>query len=274
MWGIGHHDLDTLSQRLRRSTVHVRGRGPGGGSGVIWDASGLVITNAHVVRGPEAEVELFDGRRLEAAVTGLDRGRDLAALRITADDLPAASIGDSDTLRVGELVIAVGNPLGLTGAVTSGIIHTIDPRGRFVQADVHLAPGNSGGPLATARGDVIGINSMVSGGLGLAVPSNVVSAFLSQGSPRPHLGLSVRTVVLPSGPGLLVLQVANASPSQEAGLLMGDVLIGIGEENIRSPRELASILDAIPSGAPIAFRLLRAGRPEKVTVHVHIAEAA
>src|SRR3954466_15093808 len=101
-----------MAAQLRRATVQVRGRGPGGGSGVIWRTDGLIITNAHVARGPQATVELADGRKFPATVTARDERRDLAALTVAATDLPAAVIGDSDALRVGELVLAVGNPLG------------------------------------------------------------------------------------------------------------------------------------------------------------------
>ena len=177
--------FNRVAEQLRQSTVQVRGRrGPGGGSGVIWQPDGVIITNAHVVRGAEAIVTLADGRTFDAAVTARDDERDLAALKTEAADLPAAPIGDSDGLRVGELVLAVGNPLGLTGAVTAGVVHAIGggegPRQRgWVQADVRLAPGNSGGPLADAQGRVIGINSMIAGGLALAVPSNAVARFLA-----------------------------------------------------------------------------------------------
>jgi serine protease Do len=179
-----------MAARLRRATVQVRGRGPGGGSGVIWQPDGLIITNAHVARGPRASIELADGRTFTATVTARDERRDLAALTVDATDLPAATIGDSDALRVGSLVLAVGNPLGLTGALTTGVVHaaaTADgPHGHdWVRADVRLAPGNSGGPLANAAGHVIGINSMIAGGLALAVPSNAVTRFL-RGAAEPE----------------------------------------------------------------------------------------
>jgi serine protease Do len=176
-------DIAAVAESLRRSTVQVRGRGPGAGSGVIWRPDGLVITNAHVASGPDAVVELSDGRTFKALLVDRDPEQDLAALRVGENDLPAATIGDSDSLRSGELALAVGNPLELIGAVTVGIIHTVGPlpglnRQTWVQADVRLAPGNSGGPLANAKGQVIGINSMIVQGLALAVPSNVVEQFL------------------------------------------------------------------------------------------------
>lgn len=172
-------ELEAVAAALRRSTVQVRSRKMGVGSGVIWN-NGLIITNAHVLRGSRATVELSDGRVFDA-VCIRDAQQDLAALKVAAVDLSAATIGDSDTLRVGQLVLAVGNPLGVVGALTTGIIHAIGPKDTFskwVQADVRLAPGNSGGPLADAQGRVIGINTVIAGGVALAVPSNVVERFV------------------------------------------------------------------------------------------------
>jgi serine protease Do len=149
----------------------------------VWRSDGLIVTNAHVAqRG--ATVVLADGRVFDAELVRWDPERDLAALRIAASALPAAQVGDAETLRVGEMVFAVGNPLGLTGALTAGMIHAIgprhEPRPRWIQADLRLAPGNSGGPLADARGHVVGVNAMVAGGLALAVPSSTVERFLRE----------------------------------------------------------------------------------------------
>src|SRR5262249_20273905 len=144
---------------------------------------GYVVTNAHVVRGRNAMVQLWDGRKFPAKLLALARRHDLALLKIDTLGLPSASFADSSKLRSGELVLAVGNPLGFTGAVSTGVIHALGPynglgRNNWVQADVRLAPGNSGGPLADAQGRVIGINTMVASGLALAIPSNVVVDFL------------------------------------------------------------------------------------------------
>src|SRR5438552_12773671 len=117
-------ELAAVAARLRRSTVLVRGRGRGAGSGVIWSSRGPIVTNAHVARGPRSSVGLSDGRSLDAVVTARDAYRDLAALAVDAQDLPAADVADSDGLRVGDLVLAVGNPLGMIGALATGIIHT------------------------------------------------------------------------------------------------------------------------------------------------------
>ena len=175
-------DLTAVTERLRRITVQVHGSSGGTGSGVIWISNGLIVTNAHVAR-DTAAVVLPGGRAIEARGLAWDPEYDLAALALDAEGLSAADVGDSDRLRVGDLVVAVGSPFGLVGAVTAGVIHAIGPRrtagSSFIRADLRLAPGNSGGPLADARGRVIGVNAMIVGGLALAVPSRVVARFLA-----------------------------------------------------------------------------------------------
>lgn len=178
-----------VAERLRQSTVQVRSAGGlGCGSGVILRADGLIITNAHVAhaaRSGRRVVELADGRLFAADLIRSHPQHDLAALRIQASELPAARLRH-DPMRVGELVIAVGSPMGVAGAVSTGIIHaaprrTTDHRPRttdWVQADIRLAPGNSGGPLADAEGRVVGINSMIVNGLALAVPAHLASRFV------------------------------------------------------------------------------------------------
>lgn len=181
-------DLATVVARLREITVEVRTAAQAGGAGVIWSTDGLVVTSAHVilsthgVRG-DAHAVLADRRRLPAALVGWDREIDLALLRVEAHDLAAAMVGEPHRLRPGELVLAVGHPFGLSGAVVMGVVHQAPARARhgglgWIQADVRLAPGNSGGPLADAQGRVIGINAMIAGGLALAVPSPTVHDFV------------------------------------------------------------------------------------------------
>ncbi len=271
-----------MAAQLRRATVQVRGKGPGGGSGVIWQPDGLIITNAHVARGPQAFIALADGRTFAATVTARDERRDLAALQVEATDLPAAMIGDADALRVGALVLAVGNPLGLTGALTTGVIHAAassdGPRGHgWVQADVRLAPGNSGGPLADAAGRVIGINSMIAGGLALAVPSNAVARFLRGTAARPALGVTMRPVRLPLDGtiaiGLLIMDVAAGGPAETAGLLTGDVLIGTGGARFARPDSLMQTLYALAPGDTLRLDIVRGGRRMAMDVPVGAPEA-
>ena len=194
-------DLAGVIAHLRQITVELRTTDHAGGSGVIWRADGLIVTSAHVLapaarvadaRGHssapvekrvDAQVVLVDGRRLPSALVEWDRQLDLALLRVEASDLPTAVVGDSDRLRPGELVLAVGHPLGMAGAVAAGVLHAAPERrpsgsARWLQADLRLAPGNSGGPMADAGGRVVGVNTMIADGLALAVPSNIVRAFV------------------------------------------------------------------------------------------------
>jgi serine protease Do len=258
-----------VAESLRRITVQVRTPGSGAGSGVIWNSDGLILTNAHVVRSRSVEVELWDGRVFPAEIQSHDSRRDIAALRIGRNALPAANIGDSSSLRPGELVIAVGNPLGFTGALTTGVVHAVGSR--WVQAAVRLAPGNSGGPLADAQGRVIGLNAMiVSGGLALAVPSNAVSAFLKHGS-GPRLGVSVQPVAT----GLLIVEVSPNSPAEAASLILGDILVAANGRRFRQADDLAA---AIEAGGLLNLTFLRGGNPNHRTVTVRVeqrsAEAA
>ena len=190
--------------RAHQSVVQVRARGRGVGAGVIWDEEGLVLTNYHVVagrgRGAKAAVVLSDGRELDAGVVKSSRDLDLALLRVEGapGDLPALRVGDSDALRVGELVYAIGHPWGRLGAVTAGVVSGIGVAGgpgggtRYVQSDVSLAPGNSGGPLLNARGQVVGINAMIFGRLALSIPSNAASEWLAGAQKRrPRLGVGI-----------------------------------------------------------------------------------
>jgi serine protease Do len=241
-----------IAEQLRRSTVLIHAGGRGNGSGVIWSGEGLIVTNAHVVHGPNVCVQLWDGREFDASVTARDPRRDLAALRINANSLPAACPADSSPLRPGELAIAIGNPLGFVGALTTGVIHAIGPlralgSQTWVQATVRLAPGNSGGPLADARGHVIGVNTMVAGRLALAIPSNAVRDFLAAGPRSAWLGVSVHPVRLPRANGhkfgLVLLEVEPGSPAALASLMAGDILLGTEEKPFQSIDDLPKAMD-------------------------------
>jgi serine protease Do len=242
-----------VAEQLRRSTVLVHSGGRGAGSGVIWSSDGLVVTNAHVVRGSRLHVQLWDGREFEAAIRSRDPRRDLARLHIDAANLPAASAADSSELRPGELAIAVGNPMGFVGALATGVIHAVGPlrglgRQTWVQADVRLAPGNSGGPLANAHGRVVGINTMVAGQLALAIPSNAVRDFLSAGPADAWLGVTVHPSLIPQGAGaakrfgLVVLEVEPDGPADLASFLPGDILLGTEESPFTAVEDLARAL--------------------------------
>ena len=263
-----------------QSVVQVRGRGRGAGAGVIWDAEGLVLTNHHVVvsgrRGSRVQVVLHDGRTFDAEVVKRGRDLDLALLRIeeAPGDLPAAPVGDSDALRVGELVYAIGHPWGRPGTVTAGIVSGLGVvrrpggRTRYIQSDVALAPGNSGGPLLNARGEVVGINAMIFGRLALSIPSNAALAWLAGEEQRPRLGVRVLPVELttslrradPGLPetGLVIAAVEGDGAAERAGLLVGDVLLGLDGE---APHDAESLLDALArAGDAVRLRVMRGGR--------------
>jgi serine protease Do len=174
--------LAGVAERLARVTVQVHSGGRSAGAGVVWLRRGVVVTNAHVATGPAAEVVLPDGRVLQARVIARDPRRDLALLSAPAEDLEPALHADARGLRAGELVVALGHPLGVTYAMALGVVHRAPTGARgpagWLHADIRLAPGNSGGPLADTAGRVVGINAMIVGGLGIAVPSHVVETFV------------------------------------------------------------------------------------------------
>ena len=266
-----------------------RGAAPRGGSGAgfLWTPDGSVMTNYHVVAGSRGKVEvvLVDDRSFDAEVVGSSRRLDLAMLRLRnspAEDLPTPPVGDSDALRVGELVFAVGHPWGRRGAVTAGIVSGLGSLGRrfgrtrYIQSDAYLAPGNSGGPLVNARGEVVGVNAIVSGGLALAIPSNVAGAWASGGlrsgrSPRSRLGVRVQEAALPGSReptgqklGLVIAGVASGGPAARAGLLVGDVLLGVAGEPVE---DAASLRDALArAGDTVRLRMIRGGETREIEV--------
>jgi serine protease Do len=274
------HGFGEIAEKLRRSTVLVLSGERGNGSGVIWSADGLIVTNAHVARASQMRIQLWDGREFDAALVSRDTRRDLAELRISAANLPAAAAADSSQVRPGELAIAIGNPLGFVGALTTGVIHAVGPLRRlgsepWVQADVRLAPGNSGGPLADARGRVIGINTMVAGRLALAVTSNAVSNFLAADPIDAWLGVIVEPVRVPRPGsraktfGLVLLEVEPGSPAANASLLPGDILLGTDEKSFTSLDDLSSALQGSgPRLVRLAFLRGDYERFRRVTVQL------
>jgi serine protease Do len=276
------HGFGEIAEQLRRSTVVVHAGDRGNGSGVIWSTDGVIITNAHVARASQMRIQLWDGREFDASLVSRDTRRDLAALRVSAANLPAATAADSSQIRPGELAIAIGNPLGFVGALTTGVIHAVGPLRRWgsepwVQADVRLAPGNSGGPLADARGRVIGINTMVAGRLALAVPSNAVSNFLASDPIDAWLGVSVAPVRVPRPGsraktfGLVLLEVEPESPAANASLLPGDILLGTEEKSFTSLDDLANSLQGSgPRLLRLAFLRGNYERFRRVTVQLGV----
>lgn len=247
-----------VAEKLRRVTVQVSARGTG--SGVICDSYGTIITNSHVAGGNRAQVQLWDGRILPGTVTARNAERDLAVIRVAGVDLPSITIADSSTVQPGSLAIAVGNPLGFSGAASAGIVQAIGPLPglgprNWIQAQVQLAPGNSGGPLADVHGRLIGINTMVAGPLGLAIPSNSVSMFLRGPQPR-KLGISIQLARLRSGHvGLLLTDVEPAGTAAAASLKKGDIVLSADGQPVRSVDDLAARLET--AGEVMQIRFLR-----------------
>ncbi len=258
-----------LAHDALRHVVQVVDGGRGGGSGVVVGRRGLIVTNAHVVRGRSAEVTLHDGAAQGGRVVARDDSLDLAAIRVERDDLEPAAWGDSRTLRPGQLVLAVGHPLGLTDVVTLGIINRLpDPTAQreLIASNITLDRGNSGGPLMDAAGRLVGINAMVAGpGLGLSIPSQTVRRFLAQQvDPRPHIGVTVQ----PVDTGLIVTGVQPESPAEAAGLMPGDIF---SEVNTKPVVGYASLLDGLIDagiGGRLALDIKRAGKPLSRVIHV------
>jgi len=258
-------EFATLADNLREVTVRVVDAGDrGAGSGVVWNRDGTIVTNAHVVRGSSARVIWEDGTSLEAYVVRRDDARDLALLRAAATARPVARVRRA-AVRPGEIVVAVGNPRGLTGAFSTGLVRGCNAR--WVMSSVRLAPGNSGGPLADAAGRVVGINSMVAGDLGLAIPSDVVAAFVDDRSPR--LGIALARGVAAVGnrrlPALVITAVEADSPAERSGIVLGDAIVAIEgtplDDIADIPRALAGAraLGVVRSGKRETLALDRAG---------------
>lgn len=244
---------ERVAEALRRSTVQVRagrGRAEGIGSGVVL-SEGRVITNAHVIRREPIFLDAGDMRNIPARCVQLDRPRDLALLLAPGLKSAPACLGDSAQVRSRTPVFAVGNPLGFVGAVSSGLVHGIATLGglAWIQADVRLAPGSSGGPLADLHGSVIGINAMVvSGGLGLAVPSRAVQSLLARAKSGRSLGVTVRPVEFRKGKlGIMILETDATGAAARASLLPGDILAGANGSAFRSLDDLQFAIDTAPA---------------------------
>lgn len=287
--------LAKVAERARPSVVMVRDGGHGAGSGIIWRADGIIMTNHHVVaRRDEAMIVTADDRELRGAVIARDPVLDLAALRVDARDAPTATIGASEDVRVGELVLAVGNPWGQRGIVTAGIISGVGEievawrrtKAEYLRSDVRLAPGNSGGPLLDVHGCVIGVNAMIFGGdLSVAIPSHIATQFLlvAEGR-RPVLGVGVQAVELPAAwqaatareRGLLVVDIRRDSAAARAGLFPGDVLLDVADQPVGDPHALVYTLARQHYGARVPVRYLRGGalRTQAVALDEAPREAA
>lgn len=266
-----------IVERAGASVVVVGHRG-GAGAGVIWREDGLIVTNRHVARRDQQQVTLRDGRVFEGRVIDRHPDRDLALIKIDATGLPAATASDSSTVRPGQLIFAIGHPIGFRDAVTSGIIVAAGqattaegPRtGDWLQADVTLLPGNSGGPLVDVQGGVVGISTMIAGRLSLAVPSNTVSHFVTGlGAGQAYLGLGGFVVDLRGNPqpvGFIVSELTEGAPAERAGLLAGDIIIRLGQYQITDQESLPAATMRLTPGVAIDVDLIRAGMLRTFTI--------
>jgi serine protease Do len=268
----------------------------GSGSGIIVNGDGVILTNAHVVGAARnVEVGLADGRTVTGQVAGVDRSIDVAVVRVSAQNLPVAPIGDSDRLQVGQSAIAIGNPLGLERTVTSGVVSAINrnPRGisldGLIQTDAAISPGNSGGPLVDSHGRVIGINTAVlqgagATGLGFAVPINlaneVVRQILTTGHiTRAYLGVSfadidqeiARQFRLPVKQGIIVGAVEPGSPAARAGIRPQDIIVRGNDTAVASGGDLRRLLRSLTPGTTIRLEVVRPGG--RTTIPVQLGQA-
>jgi serine protease Do len=275
-----------VAERLSPSVASLRTR-RGGGSGVVITSDGFLLTSAHVVgRNRRVHATFTDGRELEASLVGADPLSDLAVLRAEDRDLVPAELGDAEQLRVGQLVVAIGNPNGFAGSVTAGVVSAL---GRslptragsatrivenVIQTDAALNPGNSGGALADGVGRVVGINTAVAGiGLGLAVPVNaatrrIVAALMSEGRyRRAYIGIAGGPRPLPprlaaqrgQAAGVEVVEVVERSPAQKAGLRAEDLIVGVDGAPVDGMDSLLRLMTAERIGKPVQLEVIRAG---------------
>ncbi|KAB8335006.1 trypsin-like serine protease [Scytonema tolypothrichoides VB-61278] len=273
----------------------------GEGSGFIIDPNGMILTNAHVVSGADSvTVTLKDGRKLKGEVKGVDEPSDLAVVKINEKDLPVATLGNSQDLKVGDWAIAVGNPLGLDNTVTLGIISTLnrssaqvgipDKRLDFIQTDAAINPGNSGGPLLNEKGEVIGINTAIRAdaqGIGFAIPidkAKLIKDALVRGEkiPHPYIGVRMMTLTpelakqsntdpntmltLPETNGVLVVQVMPNSPAATAGVRRGDVITQVGEQAITTAEQLQNLVEQSRINQPLQIKIQRGEQSQQLSV--------
>jgi S1-C subfamily serine protease len=274
-----------VSRRVRGGRVL-----DGGGSAVVITPDGFMLTSAHVVEhtAGKGRASFVDGRELAFTVVGSDPLSDLAVLRADARDLVAAELGDAEHLRVGQLVVALGNPNGFAGSVTAGVVsalgRSLPTRGgrvvdNVIQTDAALNPGNSGGALADGRGRVIGINTAVAGvGLGLAVPINqatrgIVAALMTEGRfRRAYLGIAGGTRPLPPrlaaqlgrARGVEVVEVVEGSPAGEAGLRAEDLIVELNGEPVEAVDDIQRLMVGELIGARVRARVLRDGEEREL----------
>lgn len=280
--------LVELVERVQPGIVQVRRGDRGAGTGIVWRADGYIITNYHVVAGNGIAIQVLlnDGRTFDAEVVQSNPRLDLALLKIPANDLKAIPAGDSSKLRVGELVFAIGHPWGQRYVVTAGIFSKMSEvklRGseeaiHYIQSDVLIAPGNSGGPLLNADGEVVGINAMIFGGdLAVSIPGNVVSTWLANlPARRVTLAIEAYRVELPTSfrqqagqPfGLLI---ANVKPDEQ-DVLVGDIMLAVDGKSLDDLATLLDVLARKDVTGQVQLRVIRGGEIQVIQVAIRALE--
>lgn len=281
--------FDVPQQKRERRTT-------GLGSGVIIDAqNGYVVTNSHVIdKAQDIVVTLEDGQRFDATVIGKDPGADIAVIQIDAVNLKEISLGDSDVLRQGDFVVAIGNPFGLGQTVTSGIVSALGRSGLgiesyedFIQTDASINPGNSGGALVNLRGELIGINTAIYGpsggnvGIGFAIPMNMVKQITEQliehgEVKRGRIGFSAQDLTpelaqafgITRNKGVVIARVENNSPADKAGMKVGDVIIEVNGREVQSSAQVRNEIGLLRIGESVKINILRNGKPRTLTATV------
>jgi S1-C subfamily serine protease len=271
----------------------------GSGSGFVLTPDGYILTNAHVAQGAaEIQVAMGDGRIFRAEVAGIDAATDTAVLRVAAAGLPAAPLGDSRSLKVGQLVVAIGNPFGFQCTVTAGVVSALGRSLRtrtgwlidnVIQTDAALNPGSSGGPLLNSDGEVVGINTAIihpAQGICFAIPINtakrVAGMLIARGKvTRGYLGISCQQIDLPMHAvralgrtergAVVIAETVAGSPAAEAGLQSRDIVLRLGDSEIGSIDDLQRFLDEQPVGIPYDVLVLRGGRPRSLVVKIRDA---
>jgi len=304
--------MNGLAERMKPALVQVRVRRPAdpdsapsvptpgqpnpderraSGSGFIIRQDGYLVTNAHVVEEAERiQIQLYDGRRFAGRVIGFDNRVDLALVKIDATALPVALLGDSNRLRVGEFVLALGHPFGLEQTVSFGIVSrkgapldVAAPGFDFIQTDAAVNPGNSGGPLVNMAGEIVGVNSMAArnGTIGFAIPINLVKGLLPQLAEKGKvewgwLGVSIAEIGEDEAPkfglseakGVLIRQVVAGQPADQGGVKANDVVLAVNGTALEGPRDLQRIISSTPVGRTVKLKVWREGKPTELDVVV------
>jgi serine protease Do len=300
--------MHTLAERLKPALVQVRVRRQTepepeeksphpmpeeprrtSGSGFVIRQDGYIVTNAHVVDDAQRiQVRLADGRRFDARLIGQDNRVDLALVKIEATGLPVAALGDSNRLRVGEFVLALGHPFGLEQTVSFGIVsrkgaplQVAAPGFDFIQTDAAVNPGNSGGPLVNMAGEVVGVNSMAArnGSIGFAIPVNLVKGLLPQLARKGKvewgwLGVTISELDEDDAPkhglteprGVLIRQVVAGQPADQGGVKADDVVLAVDGTRLEGPRDLQRIISSTPVGQTVKLKVWRDGKEQELSV--------